>query len=557
MPLFWVALAVAILAPCASFLLLAVSPRLFSQGGQWFTLTYLRQVFTGYTATALVNSIWVSVVACVCGTCIGGAIAWSVSRTTLPGRRFIPATMWLALLLPSWLPSLGWVELFQNGGVLQRAGIDLPWLTHFILGPGGVVLVLGLRCVPFAFLAITAALVGLGQEFDDAARVHGATRSQAMRLIIPIIAPAIWSALAIGFAESVSDFGVAATLGTTANFPLATYSLYNQINAFPPSFPGAAAMGWLLVLSVALPLGLQTRALRGKSYSVLSGRTRQAVRRRLSWPGLVGALGGISIFYLVALGVPAIGALMGSLVSERGSSISLNLANYQQVFHNGELFDPLVRSGRYAAITASITVVAGFIAARLLTKVRTKAVRMLDFLLLAAVAIPSVLFAAGYIFTYNLPIMSTLGINLYQTQTLLVIAYAASSLPLNARVLVGSVSQLQPSLMDAGRAHGAGPIRAWLRGIFPVMSKPLLVAWLLTFTGVFLELPISQLLYAPSNPPVAVAIESNLGNYHFGLGLAQAVTAVVCAFIVVGGVLGIYRVLAPRGWRRLGEASHR
>ena len=65
-------------------------------------------------------------------------------------------------------------------------------------------------------------------------------------------------------------------------------------------------------------------------------------------------------------------------------------------------------------------------------------------------------FAAGYIFAYNLPVLSRLGINLYQTTTLLIIAYVASSLPTNARVLVGAVSQLQPSLKDAARTHGAG-----------------------------------------------------------------------------------------------------
>ena len=56
------------------------------------------------------------------------------------------------------------------------------------------------------------------------------------------------------------------------------------------------------------------------------------------------------------------------------------------------------------------------------------------------------------------------------------------------------------------------------------------MAWLLTFAGVFLELPISQLLYAPSQPPVSVAIQDNLGNYHFGVGMAQAVIAVAVAF---------------------------
>lgn len=556
LPVFWLLLAFAILAPCACFLVLAVSPRLFDQGTRWFTLTYLAHAFTGNTAVALFNSIWVSCVAAVLGLAVGGTIAWAVGRTTLPGRRLVAGSMWLVLLLPSWLPALGWVRLVQLDGVMYRAGLHLPFVTHAILGPFGVVLLLGLRAAPFAFLAISAALAGLGQEFEDAARVHGASRLQAIRLVAPILAPAIWSALAIGFAESVSDFGVAATLAYSSHFSLATYELYAAINNFPPSFPAAAAMGWLLVASVALPLVLQARALRGRSYAVLSGRTRPAVRRDLSRRGRSLAVSGVGLFFVIALAVPAFGAVSGSLLADFGGSFSITWVNYSAVIHNVDLFGPLERSLAYGAITASVTVVAGFVAARLLTKVRSRAVRMLDFLLLAAVALPSVLFAAGYILAYNLPILSRLGLDLYQTTTLLVIGYAASSLPTNARVLVGAVSQLQPSLHDAARTHGAGAVVAWLRGVLPLVSRPLLLAWLLTFTGVFLELPISQLLYAPSEPPLSVAIQYNLGNYHFGIGMAQAVIAVVFALLAVAAVLGAYRLLTPRGWRRLGEAVH-
>jgi hypothetical protein len=36
MPAFWLILCAIILLPCACFLVLAVSPRLFDQGSQWF-----------------------------------------------------------------------------------------------------------------------------------------------------------------------------------------------------------------------------------------------------------------------------------------------------------------------------------------------------------------------------------------------------------------------------------------------------------------------------------------------------------------------------------------
>ena len=551
-PVFWLLLGLFILAPCACFLVLAISPRLFSQGPQWFTLSYLRQALAGPAALAITNSIWVSCAAAGLGLAIGLPVAWLAARTSLPASRMVAGGMWLVLLLPSWLPALGWQRLVQPDGVLYRLGIGSPAITHLIMGPFGVVLLLGLRSVPFTFLAVTAGLSGLGQEFEDAARVHGASRLAALRLILPIIAPAIWSALAINFAESVSDFGVAATLAYSSNFPLATYQLYASINNFPPSFPLAAATGWLLVAAVALPLALQARALRGRTYEVLSGRSRQIVRRDLTRPGLIAACACTGGFYLLALGVPGFGAVSGSLLANYGGSFTLTLANYQAVLHEGGQFAPLARSLGYAVITATVTVVGGFIAARYLSHRRTRATRLLDFLLLAAVALPSVVFGAGYIFAYNLPVMSGLGIDLYQTVTLLVIAYIAASLPTNARVLVGAVSQLQPSLKDAARAHGAGEFAAWARGVLPVVSRPLLMAWLLTFCGTFLELPLSQLLYAPSNPPASVAINDNLATYHFGVGMAQSVLAVGIALAAVGLVLGGYRVLTPHGWRRIG-----
>ncbi|HEX6448415.1 MAG TPA: ABC transporter permease subunit [Trebonia sp.] len=553
MPLFWILLAAFILVPCACFLLLAISPRLFSQGSQWFTLTYLQQALTGTTAVAVVNSLWVSAAAAALGLAVGFPIAWLAARTTMPGRRLVSGGMWLSLLLPSWLPALGWERLVQQDGVMYRIGLNWPWMTHAIMGPFGVVLLLGLRCVPFSYLAITAALSGLGQEFEDAARVHGANRAQALRLIIPILAPAIWSALAIGFAESISDFGVAATLAYNSNFSLATYQLYAAIGNFPPSFPLAAGMSWLLVAAVAIPLALQARALRGRSYEVLSGRTRQAVRRRLSRAHAAAAGAGLALFFVVMLGIPGFGAVSGSLLGDYGSSFTLTFANYQALFQQAGLIGPLERSFIYAVITATVTVAIGFVAARLLSaRRRTAATGALDFLLLASVALPGVVFGAGYIFAYNLPIMSTLHIDLYQTVQLLIIAYIASSLPTNARVLVGSVSQLQPSLKDAARAHGAGEIAAWARAVLPVVSRPILMAWLYTFCGVFLELPLSQLLYAPGSPPASIAIEDNLSNYHFGVGMAQSVLAVAIAFAAVAVTLGGYRLLAPVGWRRIG-----
>ncbi len=484
------------------------------------------------------------------GLLCGFPIAWLAARTTMPGRRWVSGGMWLALLLPSWLPALGWERLVQQDGVMYRLGLDWPWVTHLIMGPFGVVLLLGLRCVPFSYLAITASLNGLGQEFEDAARVHGASRWQALRLIVPILAPAILSALAIGFAESITTSAWPPRSAYNSNFTLATYALYAAIGNFPPSLPARGRD--------VLAAGRRGRRSR---CSCRPGRCAAGPTR--SCPGgpaggaapavaaeAVAAGSGLALFFLVMLGIPGFGAVSRVAARRLRRLVHADAGSTtRRCSSSPGCIGPLERSLVYGVITATVTVLArvhrrpAAVPPR-----RTTATGALDFLLLASVALPGVVFGAGYIFAYNLPIMSTLHINLYQTVQLLVIAYIASSLPTNARVLVGSVSQLQASLRDAARAHGAGAIAAWARGVLPVVSRPIVMAWLYTFCGVFLELPLSQLLYAPGSPPASIAIEDNLSNYHFGVGMAQAVLAVAIAFAVVARRA---RRLPPAGPGRL------
>lgn len=230
-----------------------------------------------------------------------------------------------------------------------------------------------------------------------------------------------------------------------------------------------------------------------------------------------------------------------------------SLANYTRVLQDPALREPLIFSTEMAALTATAAAVVGVVAARLLvTKVTAITSRLLDLLLLTAVALPGIVFAAGYIFTYNLPLTNQLGIHLYETPALLVLGYLATSLPSTTRVLVGSVSQLQESMSEAGRVHGAGPLRSWITTVLPLLARPMLGAWILTFAGTLLELPVSQLLYPPGRPPIAVGITKALANYDFGGGTAMEVLAILFALTVVGLLSVIFRLVTPAGRRRTG-----
>ncbi|NYI39995.1 ABC transporter permease [Demequina lutea] len=549
---FWLLIVAILVLPIALFLAVALSPALLSQGHNWFTLSAFQTALSGHLLLGFVNSLVVGIVTAVLAAAIGFALAWIVLRTDVPARGIWTGVVFALFLTPSYLIALGWERLLEPNGVLQTLGWDPTAARHVFYGPVGIVIVLTVKGIPFAYLAISNALRGLGHEYENAVRVHGGGSLAAMRVVVSLLAPAVWAALAIVFAESVSDFGVASTLANDSHFTVATFELYTAVQAFPVQFPVASAISWVLLIFVVLALLAQGQALRGRSYRVLGGRSRRAVRRHLGKPEKAATVAAMLLLVVVALGVPAFGAVSSSLIKGLGSlggTHQLTLDNYARVITSPDLSAPLLYSMQAAAIAATVATVLAVVCARLLAAGRmTLGARLLDMALLAAVAMP------GIVFAYNLPLTNALGIHLYGTTTLLVLAYIATALPSTTRLLMGSMSQIQDSMVHSARVHGASEIFSWVSIVLPVIARPLLNAWLLTYTATLLELPVSQLLAPPGSQPISVGITNTLSKYDFGGGMAMEVLAIVTALLVVGVAALIFRLVTPRGWRTLGTA---
>src|SRR5579875_2467479 len=559
----WGALLALVGFPVGAFLLQAVSPRLFGQGGASFTLSAFQQAFQAKAFLALGNSLWVSGAVCTADVLVGGGVAWLAARTNIGGRR-----IWAVLLVPSYLVAEGWQYLLEPKGVAYQLGLYSPQLYHLFFGPAGVVLVLTLVNAPFSYLTMSSALGGLGSQLEEAVRVHGGGRLATARVLVPVLAPALFASVALVFAEAMSDYGVSSTLAFQSHFQMATYGIYEAVNNLPAQFNVAAVLSLLLLASTALPLAAQAWATRGRSYAVLSGRTRPATRHQLGRAARY-VLGSLTwLFFLLALGAPALGAFLGSFVQGLGVpdvAQHLSLYAYRQVFSGSlaygheiqegasGLLRPVLLSGQLAAITATVTAVAGLAVARLLVGRRPgRWARAGDLLLLGSVALPGIVLGAGYIFAFNLPGEGRAGLDLYGTLPLLVMGYLATSVPSQSRVMMGQVAQVHGSLMEAARAHGARALAAWRSAYLPVVSRAVVLAWLITFTKTFFELPVSQLLYPPVEEPVSVAINGWLSNYHYDIGTAMTVVALGANLVVIGLVLGGFRLLAPEGWKRIG-----
>ncbi len=550
--------AVLLVVPSLSFLVQAVSPRLFGQGPAWFTWANVTSAFQQNLGRAMIDTVGVSLAAGGFAVIVAGGLAVAAERTNAYGRRLFVLGLWAVLLAPSYLISVGWEEIVMPSGLLGAAGLHSGAFEHLILGPAGVALVLGCKGVPFAYFALAPSLGAVGGDLEDAVRVHGGGHWRVVRTVGPVLMPALLAGFVIVFAESVGDFGVASTIAASSHFPVATYVLYESISTFPANFGVGAVVGWALVVAVGGALLAQHLLVRGRSFTVVTGRSRAARRRELTAGGHVLAAGFAGGYFGLALGVPVLGVISSSLlVPFRPIGLSaLTLSNYRGLLGVAGLGGPLRFSAEIAVICALATVAVGALLARLLSRPQGGAVRaVLDLALIVAVALPGVVFAAGYIFAFNLPVMGRLGLSLYGTVPLLGMAYVAVAVPQSSRILSGPLAQVQQNLLSAARVHGAPAVRAWRKGVVPLLARPLLWAALLAFSATFLELPVSELLSPPGVTPVSVAILRVLGKANIGQGTALSVISVVFTLAVVALVLGVFRLVAPPGWRLWQQAT--
>ncbi len=554
-PLFWLVIVLVLIVPSAAFLALAVSPHMFGQGARWFTLKNFSDALSGVTLDGMRNSIIVGILSALFATTVGAFLAWGLQRTNLKGGGVYSTAIWGILLLPSYIIAVGWQVLLDRGGVLSSLGLYSPRFSSLFFGPIGYVLILGIRGVPFAYFALAGPIASLGSSYEEAVRTHGGRRAEVVKTLGALLIPAILSALVIVFAESIADFGTAAVIAPNAHFPVATYNLYVALSSYPANFSEAAVIGWMLVAVVGVALAGQHRLTKGKRYATLGGKATSVRTKEITRWGRLAVLLGFLGFFAIGLGVPFLGALSSSMVKPLHSMSLSNLSffAYRGVFNVSGFGSSIVFSLKMAIINASLTVVLAAVIARRLSLKKIGLVgRLLDVTVMAAIALPGLVLAAGYIFAYNLPILRSVGINLYGTVTVLAMAYLAGALPSSSRVLLGPMAQIRGSLLEAARVNGSRAVHSWWRGVLPLLAPSLLWAWLLTFAGTFLELPASELLAPPGITPVSVAIVQVLNKSNLYQGTALSIVALLIDLGMIVFVMALFRTFAPKRWRRVG-----
>src|ERR671936_767302 len=110
----------------------------------------------------LIHTVIVAIGTTIVALALGGSLAWLVTRTDMPLRRWFAGALVVPYMMPSWTFALAWLTLFRNRtiagqqGFLEGFGLDPPdWLAY---GPVPMIVTPGLHYFPFAFLLFGNAL---------------------------------------------------------------------------------------------------------------------------------------------------------------------------------------------------------------------------------------------------------------------------------------------------------------------------------------------------------------------------------------------------------------
>jgi iron(III) transport system permease protein len=528
--------------PLGLVLVQAFVPDLFDPAARAVTVTlepFLAALTATRAITAITHSLFLATVAALTATLLGGLYAFVLRRTDVPFRGFLAATPWLVFLTPGYLKALAWVLLMSPNGYLAQFGLLPSWLGDAFFSPAGLVFLHTLNLFPLAYFMINSAMVGLGGEFEDAARTVGAsTLSAWLRINLPLLAPAIALALLAIFAEVLADFGMAVTIARTVNFGLLTYGIYAATNDFPVDFALAGSQALVLLLMIVAVLVADRMLRRQRSLRLISGRARPAriyALRFWRWP-IVGA--GI-VIALLAVDLPLVAIALRAVCRTLGQGLVANNFTWRFLDQAMTLAHPsnaaLLRSLGFAALTAFASVGVAILLAYRLDHTRRIQRQVVIAVSLASVAIPGIVLGFGYILVWNrLPGFRDLPVQVYGTWPLLVTGYVAAGSPYALIIVMSAIGQISPNLVDAARLHGAGAVTRLTRIVIPLIAVSLVTAILFVFVRTMFELPMSQLLLPHSGPPSPALIVRLFGNDDEGIASALSLATMLVTGVIAG-----------------------
>ena len=471
--------------------LLAAVPLFFVLGNSLgLGLEQWKNLWSSRLPGLLWNTLSLALLVAIVSLVLGVSSAWLIARRRFAGRGLAKWLMVLPLTIPTYVFAHIYMTLFEDDG-----WIGALWQNLFGVAPPelsniwGTTFVLSIAGYSYVFLLVMGALSRSFQSLEEAARIHGAKPWEVFfRVNLPLLRPAIAAGLALVVLHVLSDFGAVSML----RYQTFTLSIYLQMSG-RFDYQGAAGLSLILVF-LSLTFLVLERFFRSRQ-RYYSGAQSKPVDPKPAglWEQLFiwSWLGLITLFAFI---LPVVWM------------VSWSWEAWQQELIDSEFWGYAYNSISIAFLAATAAVATGLPVALYHARAHNKIGNLFLHLSSVGFVLPGPVIALGiisFILAWAEP--------LYGGMLALVLALMVRFLPLSVQSQDAAMQQLTPSIEQAGRILGAGPIENLWRVIIPVIRGGMATAWVLVFIDALKELPATLILRPTGfdTLPVRIWIEAS------------------------------------------------
>ena len=466
--------------------------------------------------------------------------AWLFTRSDLPRKDLLLALITVNVAIPSFLVAIGYIFLFNpSNGLANQVARDVFGLTTSpfnIYSLGWMIVLQGAALAAPAFFMIVPCLQAIDVTLEEAAAASGVRRRvTALRIVLPLAAPAILAACAYYFIIAIEMFDYASMLGMPARIFVASTWLYQMINAGTglPRYGEAAALG-LLVAAGSLLVSLVYLWSIGKAarYAVVTGKRQRQQTLRLNAGAKIIAWAFILAYALFSFALPVLTLLWasGQPFMQLPTPLALSrwtLEAYHEAFAQLPplLYNNLIVMLAVPTISVALAACVAWAGARLQIQVR----RGLDLFVMMAIAVPSIVSALGFLY-FGLAVYRAIPI--YTTVWLIVLAMSTRYLTWANRTISSNLLQVHPEIEEACATSGVRPGPTFVCVLLPTIGRALLYSWFWLALLSLRELTIPIMLARPDTAVLATAIWSlnSAGNPDVAAAMSMIL---VCITVVM------------------------
>jgi len=467
--------------------------------------------------------------------------AWLFTRSDLPRKDLLLALITVNVAIPSFLVAIGYIFLFNpSNGLANQVARDVFGLTTSpfnIYSLGWMIVLQGAALAAPAFFMIVPFLQAIDVTLEEAAAASGVRRRvTALRIVLPLAAPAILAACAYYFIIAIEMFDYASMLGMPARIFVASTWLYQMINAGTglPRYGEAAALGLLMAAGSLLVSLVYLRSI-GKAarYAVVTGKRQRQQTLRLNAGAKIIAWAFILAYALFSFALPVLTLLWasGQPFMQLPTPLALSrwtLEAYHEAFAQLPplLYNNLIVMLAVPTISVALAACVAWAGARLQIQVR----RGLDLFVMMAIAVPSIVSALGFLY-FGLAVYRAIPI--YTTVWLIVLAMSTRYLTWANRTISSNLLQVHPEIEEACATSGVRPGPTFVSVLLPTIGRALLYSWFWLALLSLRELTIPIMLARPDTAVLATAIWSLNAAGNADVAAAMSMILVCVTLVMV------------------------